>query len=188
MSAPRSRFHPRCRVRSCRRGRHNPSARAGAGSRMRSDTRRTTSPDPREPPRNRDLARTCSSASIGADDAAEHLAHWWIGRLVRLARTGVSGFRCLRPDRVPAGIWRDIISGVRADAPQCCFLAWTPGVARDAIGQLAGVGFDYVGSSLAWWDARASWLAEEADALRHVAPTVVPRQSRPLPSDHGITP
>ena len=126
------------------------------------------SPDPREPPRNRELAHACFDRA----EAAEQLAHWWIGRLVRLARAGVSGFRCLRPDRVPACIWREIIGGVRADAPQCRFLAWTPGAARDVIGQLAGVGFDYVGSSLAWWDARASWLAEEADALRQVAPTV----------------
>jgi starch synthase (maltosyl-transferring) len=126
------------------------------------------SPDPRQPPRNRGLVH----ARFDRTDAAEKLAHWWIARLVRLARSGVSGFRCLRPDRVPAAIWREIIAGVQADAPHCRFLAWTPGVARDAIGPLVGVGFDYVGSSLAWWDARASWLVEEADALRHVAPAV----------------
>jgi starch synthase (maltosyl-transferring) len=128
----------------------------------------TDSPDPRQPPRNRELADAC----FDRPDAAEKLTHWWIRRLVRLAGTGLSGFRCLRPDRVPATIWRDIISGVRADVPQCQFLAWTPGIARDAIRQLAGVGFDYVGSSIAWWDARASWLVEEADALRQVAPAI----------------
>jgi starch synthase (maltosyl-transferring) len=124
--------------------------------------------DPRRPPRNRELADAC----FDRPDAAEKLAHWWISRLVRLARTGLSGFRCLRPGRVPAPIWRQIISGVRADAPQCSFIAWTPGVARDAILGLVGVGFDYVGSSVAWWDARASWLVDEAEALRQVAPTV----------------
>ena len=125
-------------------------------------------PDPRRPPHNDAIAH----AGFDRADTAGKLADWWTERLVRLARTGLSGFRCLRPDRVPPTIWQDIIGNIRTHAPQCRFIAWTPGVARDAIRRLAGVGFDYVGSSLAWWDARASWLVEEADALRQVAPTV----------------
>jgi starch synthase (maltosyl-transferring) len=128
----------------------------------------TDTPDPRRPPHNRDVA----CADFDRPGSAERLAQWWIERLVRLARTGLSGFRCLRPDRVPASIWKDVIAAVRAAAPDCLFLAWTQGAGRDAVGRLAGVGFDHIGSSLAWWDARASWFVEEAEALRQVAPSV----------------
>jgi starch synthase (maltosyl-transferring) len=126
------------------------------------------SPDPRRAPHDSSRAL----ARFDQPDIAERLAHWWIRRLVRLAHVGVSGFRCLGPDRIPASAWKQIVSGVRTEAPQCRFLAWTPGIARDAVGQLSGIGFDHVGSSHAWWNARASWLVEEAEALRQVAPVV----------------
>jgi starch synthase (maltosyl-transferring) len=129
---------------------------------------RADTPDPRSPSPSAAFAHAC----FDRPDVAGMLTHWWIERLIRLSKTGLSGFCCLRPDRVPAAVWQRIISGVRADAPSCRFIAWTPGIARDAIRRLVGVGFDYVGSSVAWWDARASWLVEEADALRQVAPAV----------------
>ncbi len=129
---------------------------------------RTHSPDPRQAPLNRSYAL----ARFDNPKVADLLAHWWIRRLVRLARVGVSGFRCLGPNRIPPSAWKQIVSGVRVEVPECRFLAWTPGVARDAVGRLSGVGFDHVGSSLAWWNARASWLVEEAEALRQVAPVV----------------
>ncbi len=88
----------------------------------------------------------------------------------RLARAGVAGFRCLHPDRVPAEVWRAAIAAVREHCPATLFIAWTPGLDRAAVGRLAGLGFDRTGSSLAWWDVRASWLVEEAETLHAVAP------------------
>ena len=125
-------------------------------------------PDPRLPPRNLYVA----TARFDLPLIAEQLSQWWSDRLVRLAQAGVSGFRCLRPDRVPPAVWRNIIGAVRTIAPRVRFLAWTQGIARDAVSRLAGVGFDHVASSLAWWDARATWFFEEAEALRHVAPAL----------------
>ena len=125
-------------------------------------------PDPRRTPRNLYVA----TAHFHLPHIAEQLARWWIDRLVRLAQAGVSGFRCLQPDRVPPAIWTHIIGAVHAIAPRVRFIAWTQGIARDALGRLGGVGFDQVASSLAWWDARATWFFEEAEALRQVAPTV----------------
>jgi len=125
-------------------------------------------PDPRHKPRSRDAAEP----RYDADHPARELGAWWAERLTRLARAGVAGFRCLHPHHVPAAIWRQIIAEVGGAAAGTLFIAWTPGLPRDAVARLAGLGFDFVASSLAWWDARASWLVEEAETLRQVAPSI----------------
>ncbi len=126
------------------------------------------SPDPR---RRRPPPDT-AEAQFDDQEQAAKFGEWWAERLSRLARAGVSGFRCLNPGRVPPGIWRTIIDRVRATAPETLFIAWTIGTARQAVAELAGAGFDRTASSLGWWDARASWLFEEAEVLRQVAPAI----------------
>ncbi|HEX5328522.1 MAG TPA: maltotransferase domain-containing protein, partial [Acetobacteraceae bacterium] len=125
-------------------------------------------PDPRRKPRSRDLAE----ARFDAGQPSIGLGGWWAERLSRLARAGAAGFRCLNPHHVPAAVWRQIIDSVREVEPGTLFVAWTPGVPREAVAALAGLGFDFVASSLGWWDARASWLVEEAELLRTVAPAI----------------
>jgi starch synthase (maltosyl-transferring) len=105
-------------------------------------------------------------ARLQQTDIAEAMAGWWADRLSRLVQAGVSGFRCLDPERVPAAFWRRIIGTLEA----CDFLAWTPGVDRSALPALEGLGFDHTCSSLAWWDGRASWFVDEYELLRRIAP------------------
>ena len=109
-------------------------------------------------------------ALLNQTDVADAMSAWWLDRLGRLLHAGIAGFRCLEPADVPAAMWRRIIGPLQGD--HCRFLAWTPGVARAALPRLEGIGFDYVCSSLAWWDARATWLAEEFAALRRIAPVL----------------
>ena len=125
-------------------------------------------PNPRRTPYRLDVAY----ARLEQTEVAEAMTAWWLDRLGRLVRAGVAGFRCLEPDRVPPPVWRQIIDAIRTRAPQCRFLAWTPDVERAALPRLEGIGFDNVCSSLAWWDGRASWLVDEAEALRRIAPAV----------------
>ncbi|WP_202865604.1 alpha-1,4-glucan--maltose-1-phosphate maltosyltransferase [Pigmentiphaga sp. H8] len=44
-------------------------------------------------------------------------------------------------------------------------LAWTPGLSREAVRGLRGLGFSHVFSSLAWWDFRSAWFMDEWHAL-----------------------
>jgi starch synthase (maltosyl-transferring) len=108
-----------------------------------------------------------SVAHFRADDAgiADGAENWWIDRLRRLTRAGVSGFRCLAPQIVPPDTWRRIIAGVQQETRHCRFLAWTPGVSWSDVSRLEGVGFAATFSSLPWWDGRASWFVEEHDFL-----------------------
>jgi len=125
-------------------------------------------PDPRRPPRRR------QEAAARFDDPAVRAAwaDFWAERLRRLAEAGVGGFRCLYPDQVPPCVWRTVIAAVREAVPEALFIAWTHGVPRGALPALAGAGFDRTSSSLPWWDARASWFAEEVAALHEVAPAL----------------
>ncbi|HSU05494.1 MAG TPA: DUF3416 domain-containing protein, partial [Acetobacteraceae bacterium] len=97
-------------------------------------------PDPRRKPRSREAAE----ARFDTRDPADRLAEWWAERVSRLARAGAAGFRCLNPQHVPGNVWRQIIGTARDAIADCLFIAWTPGVPREAIGSLAGLGFDFV--------------------------------------------
>src|SRR5262245_40807577 len=121
--------------------------------------------DPRRDPGEWDsrLARL-----TGARD--EPLLEWWRARIARWLELGIGGFRALGLDRVPAASWAALVAG----APRARWLAWTPGVPRDALHRLAGIGFDATFSSVAWWDGRQDWLIDEHDALASVAPAVAP--------------
>lgn len=125
-------------------------------------------PDPRSTRAHRD------AAYFRFDDSktADQLVAWWADRLTRLVHAGAAGFRFESPQNVPAGVWRRVIDSVRTPANTCRFLAWTPGLDWSQIAALAGVGFDGVFSSAAWWDGRASWFIDESDVLQRIAPRI----------------
>ena len=118
--------------------------------------------DPRRLPRQLDVA----IPRFGQTDLAEAGADWWSQLLARLTRNGVSGFRCLTLNQVPAVFWRRLI----ASCPQALFLAWTPGVAKPR--DFVGVGFDLTCTSAGWWNGRAPWFLDEHAVLRDVAPVL----------------
>ncbi len=102
----------------------------------------------------------------------EAVVAWWIGRLSRLVRAGVTGFCCSQPQLVPAAVWRRIIAALEQGVPEIRFLARTPGLSWPQIATLRGSGFDGTFSSLPWWDGRASWLVEEHALLRGVGAVI----------------
>ncbi|HEX4294168.1 MAG TPA: alpha-1,4-glucan--maltose-1-phosphate maltosyltransferase [Rhizomicrobium sp.] len=94
-------------------------------------------------------------------------AHWR-ARLAQLASQGVSGFRLRQLEHVPPSLLRSLIADLRSSL----FIADIAGLAREALAALAGCGFDYCLSSLAWWDFRAAWLEEEYQAASRIAPVL----------------
>jgi len=124
--------------------------------------------DPRSPLRRPDAAYARFDDLV----IAQELAAWWVDRLVRLARAGAAGFRCTEPQLVPARVWRHVIASVRQSCPDCCFLAWTPGLDWPAVAALRGLGFSAAFSSLPWWDGRASWFVEEHELLRGIGSVI----------------
>ena len=125
--------------------------------------------DPRRPP---------TSAGLPALDAeAVDLARW----SETLSAAGVAGFVCREIGRLPPECWQALI----ARLPNVRWVAWTPGLAADAVDPLVGAGFDTVCTSIAWWDGRSGWLADEAMRRRGARLLSFPADPFAPPSGSG---
>ena len=118
-------------------------------------------PDPRQPPQQPGVAKLAGNGDASA------LAKWWTQRLTEWVEAGVTGFRCVRPERAPAAIWRELIAAVRRSRPDTRFMAAT--AAADAV---KDCGFDWIECCAGDWDYRAEGFAVAADRLAHIAPLV----------------
>jgi len=96
----------------------------------------------------------------------------WGARLARWADAGVTGFLFEAPQCLPAVAWQELLAPLRRHATQLPCVAWTPGMSPPQLEALRNAGFDGVFSSLAWWDYKSGWLAEEAARLEKVAPVL----------------
>jgi len=131
-------------------------------------------PDPRRNPKAMRAAR----ASFDAPEVSDDLALWWLARLTRLLDAGVSGFRCLRPHRVPDSVWRPLIGTIVRSHPDCLFLAWIDGLQPTELAGLEGVGFTATGLSIAHGLIDAPRLADELEAARLIgSPVLAPEPS-----------
>ena len=101
-------------------------------------------------------------------DGAERTGAWLTGAQA----AGVAGFRCLSIDKRPAGWWAALIAAAKQRDPAARFMAWTPGLAPEAIAAVAGAGFDHAFSSSAWWDFKAGWLNEDAARIAAIGPAI----------------
>ncbi|MCW6506605.1 alpha-1,4-glucan--maltose-1-phosphate maltosyltransferase [Lichenifustis flavocetrariae] len=120
--------------------------------------------DPRVRPEDRSSADVPFSDPGRSGSFVERYANY----LAALARAGIAGFRCLRPNRVPAEVW----TRWKASAPTCRFMAWTPGLVPEAVVGLVSAGFEGAFSSIRWWDCRAGWPAEDYERLRQLGPVI----------------
>jgi starch synthase (maltosyl-transferring) len=105
-------------------------------------------------------------AAFGDDEARRRLIQLWQDKLLEFQEIGVSGVRCHEPQSTD--IWQQILAPARQADPRFQAWAWMPGAPRhDRIA--AGRIFDFVPSSVCWWDGRERWLIDEYNA---VAPSV----------------
>ncbi len=129
-------------------------------------------PDPEAPldPRREDDMAAALARPVD-EEAAERLGRWWGAQLAAWAGWGVAGFRLTGLDRLPAAHLAGVLRALR-DGTDAVLLAWTPGVAREALRELRGIGLDGVFCSLPWWDWRGEWLWQEIADLRAVGPVL----------------
>jgi starch synthase (maltosyl-transferring) len=94
-------------------------------------------------------------------------------KLVRhYAGLGFGGFRCDAAYKVPAEIWRGLIGAAKEVVPDILFCAENLGAPQEAVLALEGAGFDYLFNSVKWWDFESSWLLDQYESFRHVAPSI----------------
>jgi starch synthase (maltosyl-transferring) len=136
----------------------------------------------------RDLQTGIAKVKLREGKASTAFIAAWADRLNAWLTAGVYGFRCRRPGGLSGEDWNDLIAQVHARHPDACFMAWTPGMSPGELDALSGAGFEATFLSLPWWDYRASWLVEEHDRLRALAPIIAPVSdidSAPAAAAHG---
>ncbi|MGU3492545.1 maltotransferase domain-containing protein [Xanthobacteraceae bacterium A53D] len=118
-------------------------------------------PDPRRLEREKDAA----FIDFAQPDVALAVARYFAELVAQWVAAGIAGFRCDAPHRVPPAVWAEIIGAGRLTRPGTRFLAWTPGAPPESLSGLAGEGFDGAFASMAWWDFRKGWMAEDLARL-----------------------
>jgi len=94
---------------------------------------------------------------------------------------GVRGFRCDAAYKVPSAVWSELIADARELDATVVFAAETLGCSVEEVSQLGDAGFDYLFNSSKWWDFRASWLLEQYEQFRHIAPSIAFPESHDTP-------
>jgi starch synthase (maltosyl-transferring) len=100
------------------------------------------------------------------------LLNYWKDLVRHYTRLGFQGFRCDAAYQVPGEAWKEIITAGREINPKVRFFAETLGAQPEQITQLGSAGFDYFFNSAKWWDFHESWLLEQYEQFRHIAPSI----------------
>lgn len=85
---------------------------------------------------------------------------------------GVGGFRCDAAYKVPKDVWRELIRAGQSANPDSLFIAENLGASPDEVDSMRGGGFDFLFNSSKWWDFRQSWLLDQYERFRSIAPSV----------------
>ena len=97
----------------------------------------------------------------------------YFGEMIRhYIRLGVRGFRCDAAYKVPKDVWRTLIAAGRQENDDVVFIAENLGSLLEQALALRGAGFDYLFNSSKWWDFRQSWLLEQYEQFRSIAPSI----------------
>lgn len=118
---------------------------------------------------------------------------WFAAVAQHYLRCGGHGFRCDAAYQVPGDAWADLIATVRRSFPDAVFTAETLGCRPPEVMQLAASGFDALFNSVKWWDYRSSWLLDQYETFRAIAPSIgfpeshdTPRLAAELPPETDL--
>lgn len=103
-------------------------------------------------------------AAFAHPPAREQLVSFWRDQVLGWQSLGISGVRCHDAGSLDLHIWRDILEPARAAESGFSAFGWMPGRPRASLIE-AGQVFQFLPSSVAWWDGGQAWLAEEYDAI-----------------------
>lgn len=125
-------------------------------------------PDPRKP----FAKQSRTTLDLTRPEITAALLSYWQEHLQRWIDGGIAGFCCRNLDQVAPQFWRSLIGEAKRLRATVSFLAWTPGCTPEQLAALEHCDFDATFSSVAWWNYRAGWLAEEQARLARIAPPI----------------
>ncbi len=111
----------------------------------------------------------------------DNLWNFWWKMMSYYLELGVDGFRCDMAYQVPSELWTYLISRAREQKPGCLFLAESLGCDFKQVQGLAELKFDYLFSSIKYWDFNEPWAIEQYDKTAHLCPSVAFPESHDTP-------
>ena len=111
----------------------------------------------------------------------ENLWDFWWKMMEHYMELGVDGFRCDMAYQVPSPLWDYLIQKSRAKKPGCLFLAESLGCDFKQVEELANRGFDYLFSSVKYWDYNEPWAMEQYNKTHKLAKSIA------FPESHDTT-
>lgn len=102
----------------------------------------------------------------------EGLFRYFMSVVEHMIALGVDGFRCDAAYQLPKRLWARLITETRRRHPAIVFVAETLGCTADQTRDTASAGFDFIFNSSKWWDFRATWLLEQYQLTREIAPSI----------------
>lgn len=102
----------------------------------------------------------------------ENLWNFWWKMMSYYIELGVDGFRCDMAYQVPADLWTFLIEKSRKAKPGCLFLAESLGCDFKQVQQLAELKFDYLFSSIKYWDFNEPWAMEQYYKTSPICPSI----------------
>lgn len=110
--------------------------------------------------------------AFSGDPAEDEATEYFVGVARHYVELGFRAFRCDAAHRVPARVWRAITDAVRARQPGILFCADARGATVPEVLRLARARFDYVLNSAKYWDFTSSWLLDQYEQFRGLAPSI----------------
>jgi starch synthase (maltosyl-transferring) len=113
-------------------------------------------------------------AEIDNEGTPDRAGLWgyWEELVRRSLDLGFDGFRCDAAYKVPAELWRHLITVAHEVDPEARFFAETLGAPAEDVRALKAAGFDYFFNSSKWWDFREPWALRQHEEFRHIAPSI----------------
>lgn len=103
----------------------------------------------------------------------EGLYNYWEGFIDTCVHLGASGFRCDAAYKVPAALWKRLITRAEKTAGEKVpFFAETLGCTLEEVEALKDAGFNYLYNSGKYWNFDASWALEQHASFGEIAPSV----------------
>ncbi len=92
----------------------------------------------------------------------ENLRKYWKGILrYYIEETNIDGIKCEAAHKITPEFWKEIINFTRELKKDFLFIADNFGAEFNEARELAKVDFDYIYTSLKWWDLSSAWFIEQ---------------------------
>lgn len=102
------------------------------------------------------------------DESGKNTGLWeyWIEIIEMYIAAGADGFKCEAAYKVPREMWNYIIGNIKKKNKDIVFVADNLGAGFSEMLDLTGAGFDYMFTSLKWWDFSSTWFLEQHYKLK----------------------